>query len=153
MADEHPINDLVLGHLTLPHTVAHLPLSHGGGPAVGKIFCNVCGLALINKQISRTSTERSALSDWCPPFTNCTLKWGQVGCSNPMRERKLDWFLGYFSKERRFSIDPGVQDVSSNSFSGLWKRNDSSVVIQTWCWQGKPAASARAYLRDANAER
>ena len=74
MADKHPINDLVLGHWTLSHTVAHLLLSYGVGPAVGEILCNVCGLAQINKQISRTSTERSALSDWCPPTTNPTLK-------------------------------------------------------------------------------
>ena len=35
----------------------------------------------------------------------------------------------------------------------LWKRNDSSVVLYTWSWRGKPAASARAELRKANAER
>ena len=35
----------------------------------------------------------------------------------------------------------------------LWNRNDSSVVLYTWYWRGKPAASARAGLRRANAER
>ena len=30
--------------------------------------------------------------------------------------------------------------------------NDSSVVLYTWSWRGKPAASARAELRKANAD-
>jgi len=34
----------------------------------------------------------------------------------------------------------------------LWKRKNSSVVFQTWCWRGKHAPSARACLQDANAK-
>ena len=44
-----------------------------------------------------------------------------------------------------------LQSISSSSF--LWKRINCSVVIQTWSWRGKPAASARAWLWEANAER
>jgi len=44
-----------------------------------------------------------------------------------------------------------LQSISSNSF--LWKRTNCSIVIQTWSWCGKPAASARAWLREAHVER
>ena len=48
----------------------------------------------------------------------------------------------YFLNERGFSVE---SSISSNLF--LWKRDDSSVVMWTWSWRGKPAASARACLR------
>ena len=37
--------------------------------------------------------------------------------------------VGYFSKERGFSVEPSLQRISSNLW--LWKRNDSSVVLKT----------------------
>jgi len=45
-----------------------------------------------------------------------------------------------------------VYCISSNLM--LWRYNDSSaVVMSTWSWCGKPAASARACLREANVGR
>ena len=35
--------------------------------------------------------------------------------------------VGYFSNERRFSIEYNLQGISSNLL--LWKRNDSSAVM------------------------
>ena len=59
--------------------------------------------------------------------------------------------VGYFSNERKFTVESSLQRISSKFL--LRKRNDSSVILQTWSWRGKPAASARAGLRRANAER
>ena len=59
--------------------------------------------------------------------------------------------VGYFSNERRFSVESSLQRIASNLL--LWKRYDSSVVFLTWSWRGNPAASAWARLRKANAER
>jgi len=55
--------------------------------------------------------------------------------------------VGYFSNERRFSINSSFQGISSNWF--LWKRNNASVVIQTWCWRGEKAASTGGSNRPA----
>jgi len=59
--------------------------------------------------------------------------------------------LGLVWKERAYSVESSLQSISSNSF--LWKRTNCSVATQTWSWRGKPAASARAWLREANAKR
>jgi len=58
--------------------------------------------------------------------------------------------VGHFPDERRFSVDSSLQAILYDSF--LWKRTNSSVVIHTWSWHGKHAASARACLREANTE-
>jgi len=59
--------------------------------------------------------------------------------------------LGFVWNERAYSVESSLQGISSNLL--LWKRNELLVVIQTWSWYGKPAASARAWLREANAKR
>jgi len=52
------------------------------------------------------------------------------------------------------NVDSQWNPVQSNSLIFLlWKRNNSSVVLQTWSWRGKPAASAPAGLRKMNAGR
>jgi len=56
--------------------------------------------------------------------------------------------VGYFSNDRRFSVESSLQGISSNSLS--WKRNDLLKVIQTWSWCGKHPASTPAYLRESN---
>ena len=60
---------------------------------------------------------------------------------------------GFCWNECAYSVESNLQSISSNS--SLWKRTKWSVAIQTWSWCGKPAASrsARAGLREANAER
>jgi len=47
-------------------------------------------------------------------------------------------------------VESSLKRISSKFL--WWKRNDSSVVLYTWSQHGKPAASARARLRKANAE-
>jgi len=58
---------------------------------------------------------------------------------------------GYFSNKRVFSVEFSLQGPSSNWF--LWKRTNSSAVMHTWSWRGRHAASAWAWLLEANAER
>jgi len=58
-------------------------------------------------------------------------------------------WVGYISNERGFSVESSLQRISSKFW--LWKRNDSPVVLYTWSWRGKPAASARAGLRKGRA--
>jgi len=55
----------------------------------------------------------------------------------------------------RTNADPQWNPVYNafHQFFLLWKRNDSSVVLWTWSWCGKPAISVLAGLRKANAER
>ena len=49
------------------------------------------------------------------------------------------------------SVYFSLQVIPSNS--SLDKlHTESSVVIRTWSWRSQPAASARTYLREANAE-
>ena len=48
-------------------------------------------------------------------------------------------------------MESSLQGISSRSL--LWKRNKLLVVIQTWSWCGKAAASSVAWLREASAER
>jgi len=73
---------------------------------------------------------------------------------------RSSWFLfrrvhicgvAYLANEHGFSVESSLQGISSNS--SLWKRNNSSVVILTSSWSGKPAANAGVRLREANAER
>jgi len=59
--------------------------------------------------------------------------------------------LGFVDTNVRIQWDPVYKAFSSNS--SLWKRTKWFVVIETWSWRGKPVASARAGLREANAER
>ena len=59
--------------------------------------------------------------------------------------------VGYFLNERRFSVESSLQGISSNSL--LSKRTTSSVLNRRWSCRGKYAASARAGLREANAQR
>jgi len=65
----------------------------------------------------------------------------------------LPWSrVRYLLNERgSFSVEFSLQGISSNSL--VWKRTNSSVVMQTWSWRGKHAASTRAGLRAANAGR
>ena len=57
----------------------------------------------------------------------------------------------FFWNKRGFSMEFSLQRISSISL--LWKWNDSSIVLWLCSWHGKPAASARACLREANKER
>jgi len=59
--------------------------------------------------------------------------------------------VGLDISRREFSIESSLQGISSNLL--LWKWNDSSALMSTWSWCGKPAASAWACLREANTER
>jgi len=49
--------------------------------------------------------------------------------------------LEFVRNEHAYSVESSLQGISSNSL--LWKRNELLVIIQTWSWRGKPAASAR----------
>jgi len=59
--------------------------------------------------------------------------------------------LGFVRNEHVYSVESSLQRILSNLL--LRKRNKLLVVIQTWSWRGKPAASAWAWLCEANAER
>ena len=72
---------------------------------------------------------------------------------NSSGDWEFQWFLvhsgwvGFCWNERANSVESSLQGISSNSL--LWKRNIVQVVIQTWSGRGKPATSARAWLRHA----
>jgi len=61
---------------------------------------------------------------------------------------KQGWVL---FERRAYSLESSLQSISLNW--SMWKRMNWSVVIQTWSWRGKPAASTRSGLREANVER
>jgi len=71
------------------------------------------------------------------------------------RESKVDIptkdRVGYFSNGRRLSLESSLEGLSSSLF--VWKRSNQLIVIQTWFWRGKSAASTREWLREANDER
>ena len=54
--------------------------------------------------------------------------------------RMIQGGVGYFSNESGFSVESILHCISSILL--LWKRNDLSVVLHTWSWCGKLAASA-----------
>jgi len=56
-----------------------------------------------------------------------------------------------YSNLKGYLVESSLNGILLNCF--LWKRTNWSVVIQTWFWHGKPAASARAGLREVNAGR
>jgi len=56
----------------------------------------------------------------------------------------------YFLNIPEFSMKFSLRGISSNLL--LWKQKDSWVVMYTWTWHGKRAASARAGLRESNAK-
>jgi len=67
------------------------------------------------------------------------------------QQQQLALRWGYVFLERHgFSVESSWRSISSNLL--LWKQNDSSVVMWTWSWRGKHAASAAACLREANTE-
>jgi len=47
----------------------------------------------------------------------------------------------------------GIQFTRHSIEFKLWKRKNSIVLIHTWSWRSKHAASAQTCLREANAER
>jgi len=54
--------------------------------------------------------------------------------------------------QRVHLVGSSLQSISLNSFAWEQTNCQCSVVIHTWSWRGKPAASARAWLREANNE-
>ena len=56
--------------------------------------------------------------------------------------------VGFCWNARAYLTESSLQSISSNSF--LWKRTNCLVVIKTWSWRGKPVASARAWLWEAD---
>ena len=69
----------------------------------------------------------------------------------PARPLPFNAGLDFVRKERAYSVESSLQGISSNWL--LWKWNTLLAVIQTWSWRGKPTASDRAWLQEANAER
>jgi len=59
--------------------------------------------------------------------------------------------LGFGWNARANLVEFSLQSIPSNSF--FWKRTNCSVIIQKWSWRGKAETSARAWLREENAER
>jgi len=80
----------------------------------------------------KISQKAAPLLNWVSQLSKGTLlnDYSRVGC---------------FSNERRFFVESSLQGILSNSF--LRKRTKRAVVMWTWSWRGKPAASARSWLR------
>ena len=58
-----------------------------------------------------------------------TITLNEVTISDHSSDQNSSFGVGYFSNGRGFSVESTLQDILSNLFS--WKRNDSSVVLQT----------------------
>jgi len=87
----------------------------------------------------------------CKCVCVCVCGWHPIFYANPNPWGDLRQGWVWFEPNFIFRVESSLQSVWSYSF--VWKRTKWSVVIQTWSWLGKPAASARTGLRKANAER
>jgi len=104
-------------------------------------------------------TERKSLGR--APINNTNLQvstWKFWGCSSDSVSSILSWVVEnptysrvvFCANRRAYALESSLQSISSNL--ALWKRTNWSVVVQTWSWHGKPAASTWAGLQEENAE-
>ena len=136
------------------------------------------GMSEVARQLEVGNHKRCTLNTWLSsgtsagtfvesvgPYMNYSDEAGKKGLENRSSrfEPKILWIsfsrgsgppfrLGWVFLARTQMLS-GIQFTTYFIDFLLWKRNDSSVVLCTWSWRGKPVARAQAGLRRENAER